>query len=114
MIVRVFVRMEECVEEQFFVVACLLAEEEENAKKPKKRKHNMWIHDIFMKRSERGEYHTLFPDLLNDDIKFFENFRMSEAKFNFLVEILKPYLLRQNTTYREAIGPEERLAVCLR
>lgn len=103
--------MEESDEE--VVVACLLAEEEE-LEKSVKRKHSIWIHNIFKKRSEHGEYHTLFPDLLNDDTKFFQYFRMSQDKFNYLVDILKPHLLRQNTTYREAIGPEERLAVCLR
>ncbi|KAL0879747.1 hypothetical protein ABMA27_003460 [Loxostege sticticalis] len=105
--------MEESDEEQIVVVACLLAEEEELEKKVK-RKHSIWIHDIFKKRSEHGEYHTLFPDLSNDDIKFFQYFRMSQAKFHYLVDTLKPHLLRQNTKYREAIGPEERLAVCLR
>lgn len=106
--------MEESDEEQFVVVACMLAEEEDLEKKANKRKHSIWVHNIFKKRSEHGEYHTLFPDLLNDDTKFFQYFRMSQDKFNYLVDILKPHLLRQNTTYREAIGPEERLAVCLR
>lgn len=55
---------------------------------------------------------TLFLDLLNDDIKFFQYFRMFQPRFIFLVDILKPHLLRQNTTYREAIGPEE-MACCL-
>lgn len=72
----------------------------------------MWTHDIFKKRSRHGEYHTLFPDLLNDDVKFFQYFRMSHAKFITLLDILRTHLLRQNTTYREALGPEERLVVC--
>ncbi|KAI8432616.1 hypothetical protein MSG28_013602 [Choristoneura fumiferana] len=88
------VRIEESDEEQIVVVACLLAEEEELEKKVKKRKHSIWIHDIFKKRSEHGEYHTLFPDLSNDDTKFFQYFRMSQAKFNYLFDILKPHLLR--------------------
>ncbi|CAG4951265.1 unnamed protein product [Parnassius apollo] len=91
-------------EEETIVIACLLAEEEEEkAKNSRKRKHNIWIHDIFKKRSQRGEYHTLFPDLLNDDAKFFQYFRMTQVKFNTLVDILKPHLLRQNTAYRETI-----------
>ncbi|CAK1587669.1 unnamed protein product [Parnassius mnemosyne] len=102
-------------EEETIVIACLLAEEEEEkAKNSRKRKHNIWVHDIFRKRSQHGEYHTLFPDLLNDDAKFFQYFRMTQVKFNTLVDILKPYLLRQNTAYTEAIRPEERLAVCVR
>jgi len=98
-------------DEEELVVIALLAEEEE--RRGKKRKHDMWIHDIFKKRSQHREYHTLFTDLLNDDVKFFQYFRMSQAKFTTLLDILSPHILRQNTTYREAIRPEERLAVCL-
>lgn len=106
--------MEKSDEEQFVVVACLLAEEEDLEKKANNRKHSIWVHNIFKKRSEHGEYHTLFPDLLIDDTKFFQYFHMSQFKFSYLVDILKPHLLRQNTAYMEAIGPEERFAVCLR
>jgi len=101
-------------EEEVVVIDLLAAEEEEEERRRKKRKHDMWIHDIFKKIWQHGEYHTLFTDLLNDDVKFFQYFRMSHAKFTILLDILSPHLLRQNTKYREAIEPEERLAVCLR
>lgn len=52
--------------------------------------------------------------MLNDDVKFFQYFRMSNAKFTTLLDTLSPHILRQNTTYRVAIEPEQRLAVCLR
>lgn len=74
----------------------------------------MWIHDIFKKRLKCGEYQTLFTDLLNDDVKFFQYFRMSHVKFSTFLKILSPHILRENTKYRDAITPEERLAVCLR
>ncbi|KAF0714885.1 protein ALP1-like [Aphis craccivora] len=101
-------------DEELVIIALLLDEEDEEERRGNKRKHRMWIHDIFKKRSQFGEYHTLFTDLLNDDVKFFQYFRMSHAKFKTLLDILSPHILRQNTTYREAIEPEQKLAVCLR
>ncbi|KAL5239368.1 hypothetical protein ACI65C_013369 [Semiaphis heraclei] len=100
-------------DEELVIITLLLDEEDEEESRGNKRKHRMWIHDIFKKRSQFGEYHTLFTDLLNDDVKFFQYFRMSHAKFTTLLDILRPHILRQNTTYREAIEPEQKLAVCL-
>ncbi|KAJ8946584.1 hypothetical protein NQ314_008839 [Rhamnusium bicolor] len=66
------------------------------------------------KRMEYGEFHTLFPDLVEDEVKFFQYFHMSHEKFQTLLDILTPDLTRENTTFRVAIGPKERLAICLR
>ncbi|VVC31960.1 Hypothetical protein CINCED_3A013302 [Cinara cedri] len=46
-------------------------EEDEEERRGIKRKHKMWIHDIFKKRSQFGEYHALFTDLLNGDVLVF-------------------------------------------
>lgn len=96
--------------EEDFVIICLLSEEEQNEKKRKK----CWVHNINIKRLRFGEYNSLFCDLIQDDIKFFQYFRMSHTRFQELLDILKPCLLKQNTSFRECIGPEERLSVCLR
>jgi len=101
-------------DEELVIIASLLAEEDEEERRGNKRKHKMWIHDIFKKRSQFGEYLTLFTDLLNDDVKFFQYFRMSHAKFTTLLDIVSPHILRQNTTYRKAIESEQQLSVCLR
>jgi len=90
-------------DEELVIIALLLEEEEE--RRGNKRKHKIWIHGIFKKISQFGEY-TLFTDLLNDDVKFFQYFRMSRAKFKTLLDNLSPHILRQNTTYGEAIDPE--------
>jgi hypothetical protein len=62
----------------------------------------------------RGEFHSLYPDLLEDEVKFFEYFRMTYGEFMTPLNMLGPYLLRKNTSFREAVGPKERLALCLR
>lgn len=99
--------------EDDFVIALLISEDEEVSKK-KKRKKAMWIHDICKRRHSDSEYNTLFENLQRDETKFFQYFRMSCQKFYELLDILRPELLRQNTRFRRAIPPEERLAVCLR
>jgi len=46
--------------------------------------------------------------------QFFEYFRMSENSFNLLLSKLEIHLKKQDTHWRKAITPKERLAVCLR
>ena len=56
-----------------------------------------WIHDICASRDEEGEYHTLFKHLMNDDIKFFQYFRMSYAKFSELLGLIEEDIKKQDT-----------------
>lgn len=93
-------------EEEILVLAAACAEEDEE------RSRRYWIHEINRKREVHGEFHHLFPDLLADDEKFFKYFRMSTAKFHELLNMLQ--LRKQNTNFRKAISPEERLAVTLK
>jgi hypothetical protein len=60
----------------------------------------------------RGGFHSLYPDLIEDEEKFFEHFRMTYAKFVTLLYMLGPNLSKENTSFREAVGPKERLALC--
>jgi hypothetical protein len=39
---------------------------------------------------------------------------MTHEKFTVLLDLLKADTSRENTTFREAVGPEEQLSVCLR
>lgn len=77
-----------------------------------KRTPRFWIHEINLRRENFGEFHHLFPDLLGDAEKFFKYFRMSSRKFYELVELLP--IKKQNTNFRKAISPEERLAITLK
>lgn len=98
-------------DESVFLCALLTNEEEEQMMN-KKRK--VWTHNINKKRNEFGEFHHLFPDLLKDNSKFFQYFRMSQEKFYELLNHIKPLIEKQNTRFRRSISSEERLAVCLR
>jgi hypothetical protein len=84
---------------------------EEQTKKRKRRR--FWVHNICKKRIIRGEFHSLYPDLLEDEAKFFEHFRMIYGEYVTLLNMLGPNLSRENTSFRAAVGPKERLALCL-
>lgn len=97
--------------EEDFVIACAVAEEEEHNMN---RKRKPWIHNINLRREIYGEFHHLHGDLLKDERKFFQYYRMSPEKFTELVALLQPNIQRQHTKFRRAIGVDERLSVCLR
>lgn len=70
---------------------------------------------MLKKRNEgEEEFATLHLELLDDQTKFFQYYRMSRDEFdNLLDQIMEP-LQNQNTTFRESIPPVQKLAVCLR
>lgn len=93
------------------IIALILDQEEEELQLRKKRK---WVHKAWEKRGTEGEFATLYKELLDDGTKFFEYFRMSQNSFNLLLKKLEVHIAKQNTRWRKAITPKERLAVCLR
>ncbi|KAJ8979772.1 hypothetical protein NQ317_015251 [Molorchus minor] len=103
--------MESSSDEEFVIVSAICADEEERERKTR-RKHRFWEHEIFQKRRQFGEFHHLFPDLLNDDAKFFLYFRMSRNKFYELFNLLN--FSNKYTPFREPVCPEERLALTLK
>jgi hypothetical protein len=52
----------------------LLSEEEQ---KNKRKIQRFWVHNICKKRMIHGEFHFIYPDLLEDEAKLFEYFRMT-------------------------------------
>uniref|UniRef100_A0A8C1ZFG2 DDE Tnp4 domain-containing protein n=1 Tax=Cyprinus carpio TaxID=7962 RepID=A0A8C1ZFG2_CYPCA len=53
-----------------------------------------------------------FHSLIQEHHK--EYFRLCPANFDQLLRMIAPLIERQDTTLRQAIGPAERLAICLR
>jgi len=72
-----------------------------------------WVNPIFDEREKCGEFHTLFPMLLEQPQKFFQYFRMGPDTFWYIVHNIRPYIEKQSN-FRKCISPEERLAVTLR
>lgn len=96
-------------DEELLLIAVLLDDDE--AKPTGRRK---WVHPSLLCRATEGEFHTLFPQLLDDETKFFQYFRMSREQFEILLSKIGSDLKKQDTTFRAAISPREKLAVCLR
>ena len=89
-----------------FAVALLLLQLNFNVR-------HMWVHPINNLRFEKGEYFVLYPDLRKYEDKFFNWYRMSTKKFDYLLKMIQRRILRRNTNYREAISTEEQLVITL-
>ena len=79
-----------------------------------KRNRRYSVHPINRVRYVYGEFHHLWRDLRNDEIKFFAYFRMNFQMFDYLVTLISPFVVKHVTTFRSPISVEQRLAVSLR
>ena len=74
-----------------------------------------WVRKINLKRHERGEYHALIQEMrLSDQDSFYTYFRMTPTRYDQLLSLVGPAIIRQHTNFRSPISPGERLAVTLR
>jgi hypothetical protein len=70
---------------QLAAIAFMLHEEEKNAALSDKKKR-MWVHKCFRNRKSEGEHWTLYKELADDGMKFYQYFRMSKHHFNYLLQ----------------------------
>jgi hypothetical protein len=88
---------------QLAAIAIMLDEEEKNVYQIDKKKR-MWVHKCFRSRKSEGEYWTLYKELADDEIKFYQYFGMSKHQFNYLLQKIEKDFKKRNTTFREAIS----------
>jgi len=69
--------------------------------------------DKHKKTRIRNIYSHLYRDLLEDEEKFHGFFRMNIEQVCCLSQLVAEEIRKQNTNYRRAISPEERLVICL-
>jgi hypothetical protein len=98
--------------EELAMIALILDEEE--SEKIKKQTRNLWVHPAWQKRSVEGEFITLYKELVDDESKFHQYFRMSMYSFEKLLNTVESEIQRQNTRFRKCISPRQRLAVTIR
>lgn len=79
-----------------------------------RRKKRKWVHEINLERKDFGEFHTLMPELRQDEKRFYIYFRMPSECFDEILSLIKEDNSKKDTNYREAISAEERLAITLR
>jgi len=63
----------------------MLDEEEKNASLSDKKKR-MWVRKCFRSRKSEGEYGTLYKELADDEMKFYQYFRLSKHQFTYLLQ----------------------------
>jgi hypothetical protein len=97
-------------EEEVAIMSLLSVEEQ----KEERKRRRFWVHNVCKTGMIRGEFHSLYADLVEDEAKFFEYFRMTYGQCMTLLNMLEPNLSRENTSFRDAVGPKEKLALCLR
>lgn len=98
--------------EELLMIAVLLDEEEQQQIRRPTR--NVWVHTAWKKRDFEGEFTTLYKELVDDESKFYQYFRMTMYSFNKLLNYIKNEIQRQDTRFRKCISPRHRLAVTLR
>ena len=83
-----------------------------------------WNGAVTASREQRGTYYTTVPklvtntdedDLPNNRVGSFKNyFRLSKLEFDYVLQKVKSFIGKSDTTFRESICPEQRLMVTLR
>ncbi|XP_064625933.1 uncharacterized protein LOC135486765 [Lineus longissimus] len=96
-------------------VAAMAAAVAYHKMKRRRTKRTVWVRKWIQRRKTRGSYAMLVDELRLEDPGSYKNYlRMDEETFEHLVQLVTPYVAREDTNMREAITPAERLAVTLR
>lgn len=84
-------------------------------KNPEKEKRSCWISELNCRRAQFGAYHSTLAELEVSDAKKWKNYlRMDTQLFTALLQAVSPAIAKQDTRFRPAIPPAERLALTLR
>lgn len=98
------------------IIVVLMCDEDFAEKEEKKKqKRSKCVRPLFAKRDTDGFFAEFDTQLRAQDPALFKNFvRMSADDFDYLVELLRPRIEKQDTSFRKAITVSQRLAVTLR
>lgn len=94
--------------EQLIVVGLGVAYYESNRVKRKK-----WVKEWLVKRSNLSHI-NIMSELREHPDDWRNYMRMNEECYKMLLDLVTPFIKKQDTMYREAISPHERLSATLR
>ena len=80
----------------------------------RRTKKTYWVHEIYKKRNQYGEYNRLVQELQLDHGLFQKYFRMSREQFRIVLSFVEEDITRLDTQLRESIGARQRLALTIR
>ena len=87
-------------------------------KESRKRRKRIWMRELLIHRSRLGLWNCAVPQLEKVNSRtigtFANYFRMDASCFELLLAKVAPIINREDTQFRQAISPQERLAVTLR
>lgn len=84
-------------------------------KMKKKRVRKVWVREWILRRSQYGAFNNMLQELRIENMDSFQNFcRMSTHDLECLLNLVGQNISKQDTTFRAAIPPKERLLVTLR
>jgi hypothetical protein len=68
-----------------------------------RKRRNMWVHQINIKRPKFGIFCHLYRSMLEDEEKFHEFFRMNIEQFYCLSQLVGEEIRKQNANYGRVI-----------
>lgn len=99
------------------ILLVLCMDEEEQNQSPAKKARNAWVSPWVNKRETDGCCQKLLKEFQSVDEQkhLYRNFfRMDEANFNELLDLVAPTITKEDTVMRKSIPAAERLALTLR
>ena len=96
------------------MIALLLDEDDDGETSVRKRKRRIGVHKMLKNRKTEGEFWVLHRELMDDESKHQEYFGMDKVQFEDILNKITPLVKKCDTTFKEAIKPREKLAVCIR
>lgn len=94
-------------------IACIALYAYFNAKKQQRTKM-IWVKKWCEDRDRHGHM-PLLRELRENESENFKNYlRMDNSTFEYILNLIRPYIQKQDTVMRECITAEERLAATLR
>lgn len=92
------------------IIKCLLLYHKK--KKHPRRKPRFWLSNHIRERAVKGDLLRMYHDLQDE---YFKNyFRVNREQFQELLSFIEEDIKKQDTNFRKAITPLEKLAVTLR
>ena len=97
-------------------LVALIAEDEQQQQQQvvPRRMRRMWVHPILRERDEQHVWRNLTLRMRQDFLQlYFRTFRFSTEHFDTLLTLLRPFISKQDTVFRQAIPAEMRLSITL-
>ncbi|XP_063851070.1 uncharacterized protein LOC135094686 [Scylla paramamosain] len=81
----------------------------------KRERIRLWTRPWVSRRGERSVYHTLLPELSEDDQDTIGQWlRLNREQYHGVLQLVTPFIRKEDTHMRDAVTPGEHLTLTLR